>query len=219
MQTSHFCPGDLSSAKILVIGHDPRLQQSNTLAGNAFFGDYYFQAIPTQRSERAKYKLAEAVYGYVGYLTSYRYPVDQIILTNLCNEALPHAPKGRTVYIPEDKARLGICAIQDILSQSQVKVIFAMSEQVNYWLQKLQFYPAVEEFLSGAEPKAKGVRYELPYYEATRGRAFLSICGKQYFTPDKRSVFPILHIKNWPMRGPIAKAYGKSYETCTNALK
>ena len=37
-----------------------------------------------------------------------------------------------------------------------------MSAQVNYWLQKLEFYPVVEEFLSSAEPKARGVVPVLP---------------------------------------------------------
>ena len=45
---SDYCAGDLKNAKVLVIGHDPRLQNSNALANKAFFGDYYFEAIPTR---------------------------------------------------------------------------------------------------------------------------------------------------------------------------
>ncbi len=96
MPTQPFCPGDIHQAKVLVVGHDPRLQQSHTLAENTFFADYFFRPIPTKKNERAKYQLAEAVYGYVGYLTSYRYTAEQIILTNLCNIAMPHAPKGKS---------------------------------------------------------------------------------------------------------------------------
>ena len=117
MQTAQFCAGDIKKAKVLVIGHDPRLRETNTLASNAFFADYYFRSIPTQRSERAKYNLAEAVFGYIGYLTSYKYSADQIVLTNLCNFALPHAPKGKTVFIPEEKARQGINEINDMLKR------------------------------------------------------------------------------------------------------
>jgi hypothetical protein len=219
MRTTYFCAGNLNAAKVLVIGHDPRLQVSNTLADKAFFADYYFRSIPTRRSERAKYKLAEAVYSYIGHLTSYKYSADQIVLTNLCNDSLSHAPKGKTVYISEEKAHHGIDEIHNILSRSDIKVIFAMSLQVNYWLQKLGFYTALEEFLSAAEPKQKGVNNELPYYEPIRGRAFTLICGKQYTTNDQRGVFPILHVKNWPLKDPFAKAYAKSYEACINTLK
>ena len=90
-------------------------------------------------------------------MTSYKYTANQIVLTNLCNETLPHAPKGKTVFIPEDKGRQGICAIQDILGRTEVEVIFAMSAQVNYWLQKLEFYQPVTEYLLYAKPKEKGV--------------------------------------------------------------
>jgi len=34
--------GDITKAKVLIIGHDPRLQQSDTMAGFCFFADYYF---------------------------------------------------------------------------------------------------------------------------------------------------------------------------------
>lgn len=219
MATTFFCAGNVNKAKVLVIGHDPRLQQSHTLADCAFFADYFFKPIPTRKSELAKYQLAEAVFSYIGYLTSYKYSATQIILTNLCNNALPHAPKGKTVYIPEAEARDGTSAMQAILSQSNVDIVFAMSGQVNYWLQKLGVYPAVAEFLSSAEPKSKGVTHTSPYYEATRGRAFTHICGNQYSMGNHRRIIPILHIKNWPLRGPIAKAYGKAYEACINALK
>jgi hypothetical protein len=219
MATTFFCAGDVSKAQVLVIGHDPRLQESHTMADCAFFADYFFKPIPDRKSERAKYDLAEAVFGYISYLTSDKYSADQIVLTNLCNTPLPHAPKGKTVYIPETEARNGISAIHGILSRSSVEVIFAMSAQVNYWLQKLGFYPAVAEFLSSAEPNAKGTTHTPPYYEAIHGRAFTHICGKRYTTDNSRSIVPILHIKNWPLRGPFAKAYSKAYEACVNALK
>jgi len=69
LQTTYFCAGNLDTAKILVISHDRRLQISDTLADNPFFGDYYFKPTPTQRSELQEYKLAEAVFDYVGCLT------------------------------------------------------------------------------------------------------------------------------------------------------
>lgn len=219
MPTTFFCAGALSKAQVLVIGHDPRLKESDTLASCPFFADYYFKPMPTQQSERAKYELAQAVFEYVGHLISYKYSATQIVVSNLCNTGLPHAPKGKTVYIPEIEARKGINAIQDILDRSSVTTIFAMSAQVNYWLQKLTFYPSIPQFVSSAEPKVKGINHNPPYYEPTRGRAFTHICGKRYTTNDGRNIFPILHITNWPLQGRFAKTYGKAYETCIDVLK
>ncbi|MBN1545152.1 MAG: hypothetical protein JW902_00670 [Syntrophaceae bacterium] len=219
LPTAPFCSGDPKKAKVLVIGHDPRLQDSHTLAGYALFGDYYFKPVPTRKNELAKYQLAEAVYSYIGHLTSNKYSPTQIVLTNLCNDALPHAPQGKTVYIPEKKARQGIDEIREILNGSSIELIFAMSLQVNYWLQQLGFYPAVDEFLSSAKPKERGVTNKPPYYNPTRGRAFTLICGKQYQTTDQRIVVPILHVKNWLLRGSFAKAYAESMEACIKALK
>lgn len=219
MSTLPFCSGDIHKAKVLVIGHDPRLQESDTLAGYAFFANYYFRAIPTNRSEFAKYRLAQAVYEYVAYLTSHRYVAGQIALTNLCNESLPHAPKGKIVYIPEDSAQKGIDAIRQIMAGSEIEVIFPMSVQVNYWLQKLGFYPPVSEYLSAAEPRSKGVCHQPPYYEQSRSKAFTHICGKCYRDQDNRRVHPILHVKNWPLKGSFAAAYAKAYTDCVNSLK
>jgi hypothetical protein len=218
MQTRPFCAGDLSKARVLVIGHDPRLQKSGTQAEYALFADYFFKPIPTRKSELAKYHLAEATFGYIGYLTSYKYPADQLVLTNLCNVALPHAPTGKTVLIPEEEAQVGVNAIRDLLGQSNIEIIFVMSMQVNYWLQKLSFYPSITDFLKKAEPRARGISSKPPYYEPQQSKAFQLICG-QCYTSDNRKIVPILHVKNWPLRGAFAQAYRVSYENCINQLK
>lgn len=218
MPTKHFCAGDLSKAKVLVIGHDPRLKESKTQAEYAFFADYFFRPKPLQKSKLAKYKLAEAVFSYICFLTSYKYPANQLVLTNLCNVGLPHAPKGKTVLIPEQEAQVGIKAIRGLLSQSRIEIIFAMSEQVNYWLQKLGFYPYVTDFLNKSEPKTKGISNKPPYYEPQQSKAFQIICGHCY-TDNSRKVLPILHVKNWPLRGLFAKAYSKAYDNCINQFK
>lgn len=54
--------GDLKTAKVLVIGHDPRLQKSNTIAEYCFFADYFFRPLPKSPSELRKYKLAESLF-------------------------------------------------------------------------------------------------------------------------------------------------------------
>ena len=218
MHTKPLCVGELVNARMLVIGHDPWLQRSNTQAEYAFFGDYFFRAIPGQASERAKYQLAERVFGYVAYLTSHRYTADQIVLTNLCNKMLPRPPARHTVLIPEQEARAGIAAFRDILSHSQVELIFALSEQVNYWLQRLAFYEAVPDFLRRAEPASRGLANEPPYYAPKQVGAFQLICGQRY-TVGAAQLCPILHVKNWPLRGRFKRAYGQAYEGLINALK
>jgi hypothetical protein len=217
MQTEPFCAGGLDKARVLVIGHDPRLQASDTQAECAFFADYFFGPRPSRSNETAKYRLAEATFSYIGQLTSNRYPADQLVLTNLCNVGLPHAPTGKTVLIPAQEAQIGIKAIHSILHQSPVEIIFAMSAQVNYWLQKLGFYPPVAEFLSKAEPKPEGLSSKPPYYVPQQGKAFQLICG-QCYTAGRRIVVPILHVKHWPLGGAFATAYSQAYEDCVNRL-
>ncbi len=138
-RTLPFCSGGLSSAKVLVIGHDPRLRHSDTVASYALFADYFFRPVPRKASEKAKYQLAEALFSYVGILTCFHYPAYQIAVTNLCNNALPHAPKGKTVLIPQEEAADGLAEIEDILSNSNIELVFPMSLQVNHWLQQLVF--------------------------------------------------------------------------------
>ena len=210
--------GNLKKAKALVIGHDPRLTKSSTLADYAFFADYFFNPQPTKQSEKAKYKLAESVYSYILYLTNYKYTAEQLYITNLCNEPLPQV-KDKTIYISEEKAKRGLEGIRNVLAQSKIEVIFAMSQQVNYWLQKLEFYDPDTLYLKKSEPKLKGVKAIIPYYEPQKPEAFRIICGKQFLADDKYPLFPILHIKNWPLIGKFIKAYEKSYLSMIDSLK
>lgn len=219
MQTELFCAGDLKQSKVLVIGHDPRLQKSYTQASYTLFADYFFKPIPTKKNELAKYKLAEATFGYITYLSSYKYRADQIVLTNLCNSALPHAPKGKTVHIPETEAENGVKKILEILEQSNIEVVFAMSQQVNYWLQNFKLCTIVDKFIDLAEPNQRGFEHNPPYYMPKQSKAFQIICGKSLKISNTCCLIPILHIKNWPLRGNFVNPYKKSYENIVNSLK
>jgi hypothetical protein len=210
--------GDPRRAHVLVIGHDPRLQRSDTIAPFCFFADYYFRPIPNQPRERAKYELAAELFSCIRYLTGDKYPDDQILVTNLCNKPLRHAPKGKTVLIPEPAAHEGLQAIRVLLSEGNVTVIFAMSLQVNYWLQKLGFYLSEPGFITDSEPKQAGLRSDPPYYQPARARTFQRICGNRYIADDKYTLFPILHIKQWPLHPHMARAYGQAYERCRDTL-
>ncbi len=208
-----FCHGGMNEAKVLVIGHDPRLQKSDTIAGFALFADYFFRDISSKPGERAKYGLAKSTYEYISELTGHKYNNDQVIMTNLCNSALPHAPKGTTVLITEDYAKAGLKDIRELLLNSRVEVIFAMSQQVNYWLQKLEFYTPVAEFIDRAESKS------LTCYQPRKPRAFQIVCGNQYSTSDGRNMYPILHVKNWPLIGNFAQAYSEAYTRLATHFK
>jgi hypothetical protein len=211
--------GDPITAKVLVIGHDPRLQESSTIAPYCFFADYYFHPIPTKSNERAKYDLAAALFAYIRWLTSDHYTDTQVVITNLCNTALPHAPSGRTVYIPEQEASIGLHVIRDILAKNSVEIIFAMSLQVNYWLQYLGLYGSVPTFLQGARPKQKGTQNILPYYEPAKSSMFPLICGNKYMADDRIPLYPVLHVKNWPLKGKFLDTYEQSYVQCREGAK
>jgi hypothetical protein len=211
--------GDLSKAKILVIGHDPRLQNSDTIADYCFYANYFFKEIPKRGNELQKYKLAESVFSYISYLTNYKFLADEYYITNLCNIPLPYASKGKTMLISEEIAKKGIEDIEKILDCSEIKLIFAMSQQVNYWLQKLGFCEADSKYLKMAAPKEKGLISEQPYYEPRKSSAFKRICGNKYIVDGKYALFPVLHVKNYPLKGRFKRNYENGIFSIINSLK
>ncbi len=204
----------IETAKALVIGHDPRLQKSDTIAPFALFADYYFRQEPTKPSERSKYGLAKATFDHINYLTNNKIKPNTVYITNLCNESLPHAPKNKMVYIPMEKAIEGLNNIKKILRENlSIEYLFPMSLQVNYWLQKLGFYSSDNEFLELTEPREKGLQKDPKYFEPKNNRTFLLICGNIYNVTDgHQKVIPILHTKNYPLKGNFLEAYGLSYD-------
>lgn len=186
--------------KVLLIGHDPRLQGSDTIADYALFSNYFFVAEPKSGSEKKKYGLAAKSFGQILDITKGKYKAEEIYVTNLCNDILEHAPKGKTVFIKEDVAKRGYERIVKIINQYKtIEYIFPMSQQVNYWLQYFGLYHTDTEFLENAKPKQKGIDSEKPYYEAIlQGKhPFLDICGKVYETKTGQKVIPILHTKQY----------------------
>ena len=219
MATLPFPETPSGKSRVLVIGHDPRLRDSDALANHAFFADLFFKPIPARGSELAKYGLAKAIYSYIGELTSYRYTASQMVLTNLCNDHLPHAPKGRVVLIHEAEAKRGLADIRRLISLARFELVFAMSEQVNYWLHALGFCVSRGGFLLKSAPKERGVQHNPPYYEPKEPRAFQSIAYLRHETTAGIPVYPIVHVRSWPLRGPFQKAYGRQYANCISELK
>lgn len=186
------------SPKVLLIGHDPRLQTSDTIADYALFADYYFRKQPKNISEKRKYDLAKKSFNQVLEITNKRYRVEEIYVTNLCNEALQHAPKNRTVLIPASIAENGVEHIKNILIQYRsIELVFPMSQQVNYWLQFFGLYHTNTDYLDKAKPNLKGVNNNPPYYQAVKQREspFLEICGNVYTLDTGQKLIPILHTK------------------------
>jgi len=202
--------------RVLVIGHDRRLHKSDTIAKYPFFADYFFRPIPRHGSELAKYRLAESLFSYVGWLTSYVFSANEVVITNLCNKTLKHAPPGRTVLIPDECAKEGLDNIRRILKRSRIEVILAMSEQVNYWLQKLQFYSSGDDYLGQSEPKSQAA--EQGYYEPVGKSPFLHICGNRYLA-DGIPLFPVLHVQQYRLGRHKKGKYENACRNCIDSIK
>ncbi|MFK5890432.1 MAG: hypothetical protein QM486_06855 [Flavobacteriaceae bacterium] len=203
-------------AKVLLIGHDPRLQKSDTIADFVLFADYFFRPIPTNHSEKRKFGLAKSTFDYLTYLTNHKIRPEQVYITNLCNNSLPHSAKGKTVFIPESEAIKGIENIKSILRENpSIEIIFSMSLQVNYWLQKLEFYHSDNDFVVNSEPRTNGKNHEFPFYQPAKSKTFLTICGNQYKIYEGNQILiPILHTKNFPLQEKL-----KAYKICINRIR
>lgn len=208
-------------AKILLIGHDPRLQKSDTLAEYALFANYFFQKIDKSPSDKSKYNLAKSAIDMLTYLTANKYLPEKVYITNLCNCSLAHAPKGKTVLIPPEKIENEIKKLKEIVTENpKIEYIFPMSLQVNYWLQKYEFYEANAEFLSGTEPNTKGIENNPPYFQPKKLGTFKLICGNRYkFNYGNQIVIPILHTKNYPLKWRFYQSYNDCYEKIINYFK
>lgn len=211
--------GDSTKAKVLVIGHDPTLHNSK-MPEYCFFADYFFKPIPSQKSELVKYKFAEKLFSYIGWLTSCRYSNNEFIVTNLCNKSLQRC-SGKPIFIPENEAQRGLSDINNILQSSKIEIIIAMSQQVNYWLQKLGFYSPTKEFLEQSEPKEEAQNNGC--YDPIGKCAFLKICGNKYYVSEKYSggkiipIFPVSHVRQYPFKEK--SRYEKPHYNCINLIR
>ena len=193
--------GDPATARVFVIGHDPRLQRGDAQADRVFFLDYLGRPKPSVRSEGRKYELAEAAVEYVRELTGERVAFEEMYFTNLCNEFLPHAPKGGTVLIPDEVADRGIEQIERALADGKPQVIIPMSLQVFYHLARSGFVAMEqgerERFLRQAAPNPSA--RDRGAYASTGRAPFLKVCGRVFWRGDV-PVVPVLHVKSWASR-------------------
>jgi len=200
---------------VLVVGEDSNLQWSDTATEVAMFADYYFRSFPEDDGERSRNVESRNLFNHLTFVTLNSVKPSEMYVTNLCNDYITPAPKGKRVFIPEEKAIKGLSHIEWVLEQNpSIKYVLSMSLQTNYWLQKLEFYGDDEAFLYGAQPRRKGLEsLEDPYYQPVDGKVFRSICGNIYDAkkfPVK--VIPILSAKNYPLRGKDEELYAGAYE-------
>ncbi|MDY0254736.1 MAG: hypothetical protein RBR30_10040 [Tenuifilaceae bacterium] len=206
--------------KALLIGHDPRLQKSDTQAEYVLFANYYFDKTIKDRSFKSKYGLAASAFNQITHITNGKIKPEEIYITNLCNSALPHAPKSKTVFIPKDMANTGVENIKKIIEENpSIEYIFPMSLQVNYWLQKLGLYDSNDGFVEKSSPKTNEILNEPPYYEPKEKSPFLMICRNRYHVRGgTQTVIPILHPKCFPLNKQFL-AYEPAYERIRNYFK
>lgn len=211
----------INTPKILVIGEDSNLQWSETVAKYVMFADYYFRKFPEDHGERSRNVESRNLFEYVMKLTAHQLTPEDVYITNLCNDDVEPAPKGKRTYIPEEKAEKGIEHIKWILSENPtIKCVLAMSLQTNYWLQKLGFYEGDADFLRAAEPRRVGKESLSPYYQPVDGKAFIGICGKEYEAKEfPVKVFPVLPAKDYPLSEQNMERYAKGLEQVAKYFK
>lgn len=211
----------INTPKILVIGEDSNLQWSETVAKYVMFADYYFRKFPEDHGERSRNVESRNLFEYVMKLTAHQLTPEDVYITNLCNDDVEPAPKGKRTYIPEEKAEKGIEHIKWILSENPtIKCVLAMSLQTNYWLQKLGFYEGDADFLRAAEPRRVGKESLSPFYQPVDGKAFIGICGKEYEAKEfPVKVFPVLPAKDYPLSEQNMERYAKGLEQVAKYFK
>ena len=219
MRTKDWKPKEI--AKVLVVGEDSNLQWSETVEKYAMFADYYFRAFPEDHGERSRNVEARNLFSYIKTLTGNKVNPEEVYVTNLCNDDVEPAPKGKRTFIPEEKALKGIEHIKWILSENpSIKYVFAMSLQTNYWLQKAGFYESNAEFIQAAEPRRTGMQNFPPFYQPVDGKAFRGVCGTiQDAAHFAVKVIPILPVKDYPLSAQNEECYGEAYEQIAKYFK
>ncbi len=205
----------VANPKVLVIGEDSNLQWSDSVPEYVMFADYYFRSFPEDGGERSRNVEARNLFEHIMGFTGNKIKSTEIYFTNLCNDFIQaKPPKGKRVLIPENKAQKGLEHIQWILEQNpSIQLVFAMSLQTNYWLQKLGFYGEDEKFVYGAQPRRIGLESPAPYYQPVDGKAMSMICGNIYDAPKYRvKVIPILAARDYPMNELNTERYQAAYE-------
>ena len=170
--------------------------------------------------ERSRYIEDKKRVEMVEDLSEFKYNIDKVYVTWLCNDTLPRQAKGKRTIIPEPMESKGVEHIKWVLQQNpEIEVIFALSQQTNYWLQKSGFAEADEEFLKAAEPRRTGLQDIMPYYQPVNPKVFNDICAKLRYVNEYRiKLFPLLPMRDYPLRGDNAERFEKAYKAISEQL-
>ena len=207
----------VTDAKVLLIGENSTLQWKDEVIECAMFLDYYFDYAPYDLGERSRYSEAKTIFEYLKEITAGECRPEQVYGTLLCHDPLYRAPKGKHIVIPEKQAANGLVHIQKILKDNpNIKHVFAMGMQTNYYLQKLGFYNCgelTEDFVKGAEPRRVGLTSYDPYYQPVDAKPFREVCFNIYEIEGHSGVqiIPILPIKSYPLRDAELKNFGDNF--------
>lgn len=85
----------INTPQILVVGEDSNLQWSETVAKYAMFADYYFRNFPEDHGERSRNVESRNLFDYIMELTDHQLTPEDVYITNLCNDEVEAAPKGK----------------------------------------------------------------------------------------------------------------------------
>jgi hypothetical protein len=194
--------GNLRTASIMVIGHDPRLKDSMAEAEHAFFFDYLEHERPTYGPDGAKYDLAFGVWKYVEALAGRSTELDELFVTNLCNRLVAPPQTRGVVLIPDDLAQEGVCDLEAALGEGHFRLIIAMAMQSFYHLGRLRFihdrHDLVNWYVEKARPKPSMARKGV--YAPVATGPFLRVCGVRFHHGTTPTV-PVVHISALPLKG------------------
>lgn len=210
-------------AKLLVIGEDSNLQWSDTVTKVAMFSDYFFKEFPEDHGERSRNVESQHLFKHINYVTNNKFKNTEIYITNLCNDYLTPAPKGKRVLIDEEKAQKGLEHIEWILEENpSIEYVLVMSLQSNYWLQKLSFYGKDnDKFLYDAQPRRKGLEDKFfPFYQPVNGKSIYSIIGNIYDANNYAvKIIPLLSHNNFPFTEKSEELYGEIYNKISSKFE
>lgn len=196
----------------LLIGESSMLQWSDQIIDYVMFLDYYFRPKPYDLGERSRYAEAKNIFEMMQTLTGGECRPQNLYATNLTYDMIPRPPKGKRLLITSEQAKKGIKDIEKILRDNPtITTVFAMDMQTNYYLQLLGFCQADPEYLRGAEPRRIGINEG--YYQPVDGKVFRKICCKKFnINCNNSTLIPILHPKEYPLRGENVEIYRELYE-------
>ncbi|MFA8299116.1 MAG: hypothetical protein ACEPOV_03040 [Hyphomicrobiales bacterium] len=218
--------GESEMAKALVIGCDPLTQNIGDPEEYCFYGNVYYRGKPFVKSELLKYNYSKKVHDYIREISGNTLADNQLYFLNMhpmFPDPLP--PEGKKPLMTESVTSFGLSDLKTVLASCpNLRYIFAMDIQVNYWLQLLGVYWSGRNFTFKAAPKLDYVVRKKPFYEPEDENIFSEILGKGYAVLEYPYIicFPIYHINDYEdhkVDPEIRRAYGNIVDVIKDKTK